>query len=112
VVSRILVLLNAGKEDPTRVRSALGFASVASSLPDVEKVALIFFGDAVELLTDPDYVETAQKFIARGILTLACQAHAEQKQIKDELSAGPVTLKYVGEDIVRLVNEGYQVITF
>ncbi len=111
-MGKILVLLNAGKEDPTRVRSGLGFAGVASQRPDVDKVALIFFGNAVELLTDPEYVGTAEKFIERGVLTLACQAHAEQKQIKDQLSQGPVTLKYVGEDIVRLINEGYQVVSF
>ncbi len=105
-------MLNAGKEDPTRVQSARGVASGASNLPEVEKVALIFFGSAVELPTDPGHVEGAQPFTARGILPLACQAHAEQKRIKDELSRAPVTLKHVGEDIVRLVNEGYQVITF
>ncbi len=58
------------------MRSALGFTSVASNLPDVEKVALNFVGNAVELLTDPDYVEAAQQIIAWGTLTLACQAHA------------------------------------
>ena len=112
MVSKVLVLLNAGPEDPTRVQSALGFANMLHRSPDVESVALIFFGNAVELLRDPQYADRASEIISNGTLTLACQAHAEHKQIKDELSKGPVPLKYVGEDIVRLINEGYQVVSF
>lgn len=111
-MSKVLVLLNAGPNDPTRVQSALGFANMLQKSPDVEKVALIFFGDAVELLTHPEYAEKASEIISNGTLTLACQAHAEKKQIKEALSSGPVPLKYVGEDIVTLVNQGYQVISF
>ena len=111
-MSKVLVLLNAGPEDPTRVASALGLTNVLQQSPDIEQVALIFFGNAVELLTDPEYSEKAKQFTSNGTLTLACQAHAERKKIQDVLSQGPVTMKYVGQDIVRLVKEGYQVISF
>lgn len=111
-MSKILVLLNAGPNDPTRVQSALGLTNMLQKSPDVEKVALIFFGDAVELLTHSEYEKFASEIISNGTLTLACQAHAEKKHIKDTLSSGPVPLKYVGEDIVTLINQGYQVITF
>lgn len=111
-MKKILVLLNAGPEDPTRVESALGLTGVLMKSPDIEKVALIFFANAVELLTHSDYQKRAEDFIAQGALTLACQAHAEKKQIDNILKQGSVPLKYVGEDVVRLLTEGYQVISF
>lgn len=111
-MSKVLILLNAGPEDPTRVSSALGLTRVLKSSPDIENVALIFFGNAVELLTNPDYKTQAESFLTDGVLTLACRRHAEQKNLVEQLDVGSVSLKYVGEDIVRLVKEGYQVISF
>lgn len=111
-MSKVLILLNAGPEDPTRVESAFGLTNVLTRSPDIEHVALIFFAHAVELLTDKEYALKATSFIENGNLVLACQAHAERKHIVETLQQGHIPLKYVGEDIVRLVKEGYQVISF
>jgi len=111
-MKKVLVLLNAGSEDPSRVASALGLSRVLQNSPDIERVALIFFSNAVELLTDEKYKEMTSQLIADGVFTLACQRHAEQKNIVDELRSGPVPLKYVGEDIVKLLTEDYEIISF
>lgn len=111
-MSKVLILLNAGPEDPMRVESAFGLTNVLSKAPDIERVSLIFFANAVELLTNPTYAQKATALIESGALVLACQAHAERKDIAEELRKGSVPLKYVGEDIVQLVAQGYQVISF
>lgn len=111
-MSKVLILLNAGPEDPSRVESAFGLTNVLATSPDIEHVALIFFAHAVELLTHEIYTEKATSFIEKGALVLACQAHAEKRHIDDTLRAGSVPLKYVGQDIVSLVKDGYQVISF
>lgn len=116
-MAKLLVMIASGPKDPAKVKAGLGFSLVANSNPAVQDVKICFFADGVEVL-DPAQIEPFEKLLNKmhdaQMFSMACQLHAEQKQIDTVLRSNPysVDLHYVGDDLVQALVDGYQFVTF
>lgn len=81
-MSKLLVLIASGPNDPAKVKAGLGFARVAKDSDQVDDVQCCFLADGVEVLVPdrlPAFQSLLNALIERGIFIMACQLHAEQK---------------------------------
>ena len=116
-MAKLLVLIVSGPEQPAKVKAGLGFAIVAKQSPDLDAVKLCFFADGVDVLTETNrarFAKLVDKAQELNIVTIACQLHAEQKGIADEIRRvdPEIDLHYVGEDLVKALTEGYEMVSF
>ncbi|PSR34519.1 MAG: hypothetical protein C7B46_05170 [Sulfobacillus benefaciens] len=116
-MAKLLVLIVSGPDQPAKVKAGLGFSIVAKQSPDLDAVKLCFFADGVEVLTETHrarFAKLVDKAQELNIVTIACQLHAEQKGIADEIRRvdPQIDLHYVGEDLVKALTEGYEMVSF
>ncbi len=116
-LAKLLILIISGPDQPSKVKAGLGFSIVAKQSPDLEAVKLCFFADGVEVLTETNrarFAKLVDKAQELDIATIACQLHAEQKGIAEEIRRvdPQIDLHYVGEDLVKALTEGYEMVTF
>jgi len=115
-MAKLLVLITSGPDEPAKVKAGLGFARVAKDSGRVEDVLCCFFADGVEVLTPANrgpFESLLNSLWERQILVMACQFHAEQKGIPDQIrQLERVDLHYVGTDLVEALNQGFEFVTF
>lgn len=77
---------------------------------------MLFFADGVEVLTPANrgpFESLLNSLWERQILVMACQYHAEQKGIRNQIrQLERVDLHYVGKDLVEALNQGFEFVTF
>ncbi|MHB1610397.1 MAG: DsrE family protein [Sulfobacillus sp.] len=116
-MAKLMVLIVSGPDQPAKIKAGLGFSIVAKQSPELESVKLCFFADGVEILTETHrarFAKLLDKAQELNIVTLACQLHAEQMGIAEEIRRvdPQIDLHYVGEDLVKALTEGYEMVSF
>lgn len=116
-MAKLMVMIVSGPDQPAKVKAGLGFSIVAKQSAELEDVKLCFFADGVEVLTETHrthFAKLVDKIQELDIVTIACQMHAEQKGIADEIRRvdPQIDLHYVGADLVKAVTEGYEMVSF
>ena len=115
-MSKLLVLIASGPDDPAKVKAGLGFARVAKDSEQVDDVQCCFLADGVEVLVPerlPTFQSLLNALIERGIFIMACQLHAEQKGLADQVrQIAHIDLHYIGKDMVEALTQGYEFVTF
>ncbi|GEM90315.1 DsrE family protein [Oceanithermus desulfurans] len=109
-MAKILVLVNSGPTEKLKVRSGLTFARVAHDQGAEVRVVFLADGVRVPLAQDPDFDEALTVLSERGIVPLVCRRILETSGAPLELPGFEVT--YVGADLVRAVDEGFQILSF
>jgi len=109
-MAKVLVLVLSGPEAVFRVQSALGFARVAHD--QGAEVRVIFFADGVRVPLEggPELQAALQALGQRGIVPQVCRRNLEA--LKAPLDLAGFEVRYIGADLVRAVEEGFQVISF
>ena len=115
-MKKLFVLIVSGPDDPAKVKAGLGFARVAKDSGQVDDVQCCFLADGVDVLVPENLMAFESLFnavIDRNIFVIACQLHAEQKGIQDQLrDVAHIDLHYVGKDMVDALTQGYEFVTF
>ena len=110
VTTKILVLVNSGPEEKLKVLPGLTLARVAHDRGVVVRVVFFADGARVPLAQDDGFTEVLTALSERGLVPLVCQRILETSGAPLELPGFEVT--YVGSDLVRAVNEGFQAMSF
>ncbi|POB09316.1 DsrE family protein [Sulfobacillus sp. hq2] len=116
-MAKLMVIIASGPDQPAKVKAGLGFSIVAQQSHELEEVKVCFFADGVDVLTEShrgQFAKLVDKIQELEIVTIACQMHAEQKGIADEIRRvdPQVDVHYVGADLVQAIKQGFEMVTF
>ena len=114
-MAKLAIVLLSDMKDPVKVEMAMRFALVAKKQERLEDIRF-FFGPGVQvpaqLADHPRLAEALQELLGSGITTLACIYNARQLQQEAALTAHEIQMQAIGADLVHVIDQGYQVMTF
>lgn len=115
-MGKLAVVLLSDMKDPLKVEMALQFTLVALRERRLEDIRFFFFGPGVrvpEQVADNDRIRALlDALLEAEITTLACVFNARELGQDRRLSELEIVLKDIGTDLVDVVEQGYQVMTF
>lgn len=115
-MGKLAVVLLSDMRDRVKVEMALQFTLVALQERRLEDIRFFFFGPGVQVPEqaegDPRIRPLLDALLESEIVTLACVFNARELGQDQRLSELEVTMKNIGTDLVDMVEQGYQVMTF
>lgn len=115
-MSKLAIVLLSDMKDPVKVEMALRFALAAKKDGTLADLRFFFFGPGVQvpkqLQEQPDLKAVLDDLLASGIATVACIFNARQLQQEQHLRDAEIQMAAIGGELVGLVNNGYQMMTF
>jgi|Deesub1362A_J573_1020465.scaffolds.fasta_scaffold39461_1 hypothetical protein len=110
-MARLVVLVLSGPEDRRKVITGLKFAKMAKESGELEDVRLIISAQAVGIFKDETFKDLIEEVNA-SVSVKACKMNAEGAGVVKEVEASGVPLSPVGKELIDLIKEGYEVISF
>lgn len=115
-MAKLAIVLLSDMKDPVKVEMALRFATVAAKQNRLEDIRFFFFGPGVrvpgQVREDPALKPAFDELLASGIATLACIYNARGLGEEAHLREAEIQMQAIGADLVNVVDQGYQVMTF
>lgn len=115
-MSKLAIVLLSDMKDPVKVEMAMRFALVAKKQNRLEDIRFFFFGPGVQvpaqLAGHPELEQSLTELLESGIAVLACIYNARQLQQEAVLTAREIQMQAIGADLVNVIDQGYQVMTF
>ncbi|OBS10522.1 DsrE family protein [Acidihalobacter prosperus] len=115
-MAKLAIVLLSDMKDPVKVEMALRFTSVALKQNRLEDIRFFFFGPGVrvpgQLKDDPVLRPVLDDLLASGVTTLACIYNARGLGEEDNLREAEIQMQAIGADLVNVVDQGYQMMTF
>ncbi|MCL5022765.1 MAG: DsrE family protein [Nitrospirae bacterium] len=110
-MAKLVVLVLSDPKDQRKVFTALTFAKMARESGELEDVKLIISAQAVEIFKDSAFKEVIDE-VRSAVPVMACRMNVEGAGVVKEVECYGIPLAPVGKELVRLVKEGYEVISF
>jgi hypothetical protein len=110
-MAKLVVLVLSDPKDQRKVFTALKFAKLAKESGDLEEVKLIISAQAVGIFKDSAFKEVIDE-VRSAVSVMACRMNAEGVGVVKEVESYDIALAPVGKELIRLVKEGYEVISF
>lgn len=115
-MAKLAIVLLSDMKDPVKVEMALRFALVAHAKERLDDIRFFFFGPGVQvpaqLRGHDELGSVLRELLDAGIATLACIYNARQLGQMDALREAEIQTQAIGDDLVQVVDQGYQVMTF
>ncbi|WP_455379889.1 DsrE family protein [Acidihalobacter prosperus] len=115
-MAKLAIVLLSDMKDPVKVEMGLRFATVALKENRLEDIRFFFFGPGVrvpgQLKDDENLRPVLDELLASGITTLACIFNARSLGEENNLRESEIQMQAIGSDLVNVVNQGYQLMTF
>lgn len=103
---KLLIIISSA--DPGKAHAGTTYAVNALKYAWMEEVKLYFFGPAEALLlTDKKLQALLLEYQNENEIAIACKYVAEEGGISHKFSALKVPVQYIGEQISKLIKEGY-----
>lgn len=109
-MAKILALVISGPNQKPKALAGVNFARVAHENGAEVRVVFLAEGVQVALSQDPDIAGALEQLKERGVVPMVCRRILENTGAPLELPGFEVT--YVGAELVRAVDQGFQVISF
>jgi len=110
-MAKLVVLVLSDPRDQRKVFTALKFAKMAKESGELEEVKLIISAQAVGIFKDLAFKEVIDE-VRSAVSVIACRMNAEGACVVKEVESYGIPLAPVGKELIRLVKEGYEVISF
>jgi len=110
-MAKLVVLVLSDPKDQRKVFTGLKFAKMAKESGELEDVKLIISAQAVGIFKDPAFKEVIDE-ARSAVPAMACRMNAEGAGVVKEVESSGIPLAPVGKELIRLVKEGYEVISF
>ncbi|AOU97671.1 hypothetical protein BI364_06615 [Acidihalobacter yilgarnensis] len=115
-MAKLAIVLLSDMKDPVKVEMALRFTAVALKQNRLEDIRFFFFGPGVrvpgQLKDDATLKPVLDELLVSGVTTLACIYNARGLGEEDNLREAEVQMQAIGADLVTVVEQGYQMMTF
>ena len=115
-MDRLAVVLLSDMRNPIKVEMAMRFAMVANSDGGLASVRFFFFGPGVQVPAQVRENEQLHGLLTQllesGISAVACAFNARQLAQERQLNEAGIQSYSIGSEVVRLVKEGFQIMTF
>lgn len=110
-MAKLVVLVLSAPQDQQKVFTALKFAKMARESGELEEVKLIISAQAVGIFKDSAFKEVIDE-VRSAVSVMACRMNVEGAGVAKEVESYGIPLAPVGNELIRLVKEGYEVISF
>ncbi|GBE02759.1 DsrE/DsrF-like family protein [bacterium BMS3Abin08] len=110
-MAKLVVLVLSDPKDRRKVFTGLKFAKMAKESGELEDVKVIISAQAVDIFKDAAFKEVIDE-VKDAVSVQACRMNAEGADVVKEVEASGVSLAPVGKELIGLIKEGYEVITF
>jgi len=110
-MAKLVVLVLSDPKDQRKVLTALKFAKMARESDELEDVKLIISAQAVGIFKDAAFKEVIDE-VRSAVPVMACRMNVEGVGVVKEAESYGIPLAPVGKELIRLVKEGYEVISF
>jgi len=110
-MAKLVVLVLSDPKDQIKVFTALKFAKMARESGELEEVKLIISAQAVGIFKDSAFKEVIDE-VRSSVSVMACRMNVEGAGVVKEVESYGIPLAPVGKELIRLVKEGYEVISF
>ncbi len=115
-MGKLAIVLLSDMKEPLKVEMALEFALLAKRENRLDDIRFFFFGPGVQAPGQiADHASLRGKLselLESGIATLACVFNARELDEVETLAGLDIEMKDIGTDLVDMVQDGYQVMTF
>lgn len=115
-MAKLAIVLLSDIQDPVKVEMALRFSHVAQQQNRLEDIRFFFFGPGVrvpgQVHDDPTLGPLLEQLLTSGITTLACIYNARGLGEEENLKNAEIQMQAIGADLVNVVDQGYQLMTF
>lgn len=115
-MAKLAVVLLSDMTDPVKVEMALRFTMVAHKQHRLEDIRFFFFGPGVrvpgQIWEDANLRPALDELLSSGITTLACIYNARGLGEEDHLRDAEIQMQSIGTDLVQVIDQGYQMMTF
>lgn len=110
-MAKLVVLLLSGPKERRRVITGFKFAKMSKESGEFDDVSLIISAEAVEIFKDDSFSDVINE--ARPVLPVkACKMNAEGAGVTNAVNSYGIPLAPVGKELIRMIKEGYEVISF
>ncbi len=110
-MAKIVVLVLSGPDDRRKVTTGLMFAKIAKESGELQDVKLIISAQAVDIFREADFRDTLED-VKGSLMPMVCKMNAEGAGVVKEVESFGAPLAAVGKELIRMLNEGYEVLTF
>lgn len=115
-MAKLAVVLLSDMQEPVKVEMAMRFALAAKQQQVLEDIRFFFFGPGVQvpgqIAEHPVLLEVLGQLLDSGIATVACVFNARQLRQEQHLTDSEIQMSAIGPDLTRLIDQGYQIMTF
>ena len=115
-MAKLAIVLLSDMKDPVKVEMALRFTITACKQNRLEDIRFFFFGPGVrvpgQIREDENLRPVLEEFLSCGVTTLACIYNARGLGEEDNLREAEIQMQAIGADLVHVVDQGYQMMTF
>lgn len=110
-MAKLAVLVLSGPNDRRKVMTGLMFAKMAKESGGMEDVKLIISAEAVEIFKEPEFKDTLDD-VKASLPPMVCKMNAEGAGVVGEVESFGLPLAAVGKELIGMLNDGYEVLTF
>ncbi len=110
-MAKLVVLILSDPKEKRKVMTGLKFAKIAKDSGEFEDVRLIISALAVDLFKEEDYRDVINEI--RSSLELnVCKMNAEAAGVLKEAEQAGGVVGPVGKELIQMIKDGYEVLTF
>jgi hypothetical protein len=110
-MAKLVVLVLSGPEDKGKVFTGLKFAKMAKESGELEDVRLVISAQAVGIFKDSAYKEVIEE-VKASVPSMACKMNVDAIGVAGYVESYGIPLAPVGRELIKLINDGYEVISF
>lgn len=110
-MTKLVVLILSDPKDERKVFTGLKFAKMAKDSGELEDVKLIISAQAVGIFKDRAYREVIEE-VKASVTTIACKMNVDAIGIAKDVESYGVPLAPVGKELIKLIKDGYEVVSF
>lgn len=115
-MAKLAIVLLSDMQDPVKVEMALRFSQVAKQQNRLEDIRFFFFGPGVrvpgQIKDHAEFGPLLEELLGSGITTLACIYNARGLGEEENLKQAEIQMQAIGSDLVNVVDQDYQLMTF
>lgn len=110
-MAKIVVLVLSDPKDKRKIITGMKFAKIARESGELDDVKVIVSAQAVGIFSDTDFREVIEE-VKAAVPVMACKMNVDAIGAAKDVEAYGIPLAPVGKELLRMINDGYEVISF
>ncbi|GAB4406648.1 MAG: hypothetical protein OHK0032_01700 [Thermodesulfovibrionales bacterium] len=111
MMAKLVVLILSDPKDERKIFTGLKFAKMAKDSGGLEDVRLIISAQAVGVFKDMAFREVIDE-VKSAVSVMACKMNVDAIGAAKDVESYGIPLAPVGRELIKLIKDGYEVISF